>query len=178
MGVNFDKVMDKVFDGCKKLTPALVALAGASGLLLFLPSSVLEKMGLSKIPFAVKGIIGVIFIISSVLIVTIIIWELCGKRYRKYRNKKLRRSLREQYLKLPPELKEILIKLMKQPNKKMMMDSADGDVIYLLNNLFINQPAQVVSTPYDNVILMQYTPNLWLIDLYYNEPELFSEERL
>ncbi len=173
MNMNFDQLVDKVFDSCKKLTPALVAGACVSGLLLFLPSSIMEKMGLDRIPPIARSVIAIIFILFSVLIVVIILWEFCGHLYKKYQAKVLRKKLRERFIKLPQELKKILITMMKQPDKKMALDGTNGATIYLQNNMFICRPEQVFSVQYDNVMRMQYTPQLWLIDLYYEEPELF-----
>ena len=66
---------EKVFDSFKKISPALIAVALASGLILFLPESVLEKMALNNLQDVWKIVIGLVFIVSCALIITIAIVE-------------------------------------------------------------------------------------------------------
>ena len=49
MSVSVDSITEKTFDNFKKITPALVVIAIFTGLLLFLPKSVLAKMSLDEL---------------------------------------------------------------------------------------------------------------------------------
>lgn len=50
MGVSLDSLAETMFDNFKKITPALVASAILTGLLLFLPKSILGRMNHSQCP--------------------------------------------------------------------------------------------------------------------------------
>ena len=50
MGANVSLDTNKVFDDFKKFTPALIAVLIFTGLILFLPESILQKMMLHSIP--------------------------------------------------------------------------------------------------------------------------------
>ena len=74
MGVSIDSIAEKTFDNFKRITPALVAVAILTGLLLFLPQNVLEKMNLYELPVLWNRIIGIVFLLSVALILTIIVF--------------------------------------------------------------------------------------------------------
>lgn len=173
MSVNVDHVIEKVFDSCKKLTPALIALSIALGLLLFLPIPILNKMGLAEIPKAIKSIIGIIFIISTTLIFTIIVWGVCGNWYKKYRNKKFKKMLRENFVQLPSDMKITLIEMLRNPDKKSKLDCTNGDTIYLQSKGFIYRPEQIIAPAYYEMTKFYYVATPHFIELYYEEPELF-----
>lgn len=61
MNINLGDTIEKVFDNFKKVTPLLLTMALISGLILFLPNSILSKMALNDLPKAWKIIIGLIF---------------------------------------------------------------------------------------------------------------------
>ena len=50
MGVSLDSLAEKLFDNFKKITPALVASAILTGLLLFLPKSILVSGAIGARP--------------------------------------------------------------------------------------------------------------------------------
>ena len=59
-------IIDKAFDGFKKFTPALIAIMIFTGLILFLPETVLEKMALYDLPDIWKNIIGLSFLLCII----------------------------------------------------------------------------------------------------------------
>jgi hypothetical protein len=75
MSVSVDSIAEKTFDNFKKITPALVAVAILSGLLLFLPESILKKMSLDELPILWNRIIGIVFLLSVALISTMIVFS-------------------------------------------------------------------------------------------------------
>ena len=94
VNVNFDSKIDKIFADFKKLSPALIAVAIASGLILFLPYNILERMALDKLPDLWKRVIGIIFIVSVALIVTIVLVAVYHKVRAKIRYKNTIKKLR------------------------------------------------------------------------------------
>ena len=167
---SFDKIIDKVFDGFKKVTPALVALALISGFVLFLPTAILEKLGLNNLPPIMLSITGIVFLLSSALIITILGSVVFKKGIKKIKHKQLIKGLKKKCLELSPPQKKIIISLLKSSSKSIELDGISGDTIYLSENHFIYRPQQVL-TSLDNQYV--YVPHPWLIDLFQKEPELF-----
>ena len=171
---SFDRIIDKVFDGFKKITPALVAVAIVTGLVLFLPVTVLKQLGLSNLPEAIKTIIGALFLLSCALIMTILCSVVFQATMKIVKNAKQLRELKKSYVGLSLQQKRIIVRMLKSPSKSIELDSISGDTIYLIEHNFIHRPQQIVtaSTLFDNKYT--YVPQLWLIDLFEKEPKLFD----
>lgn len=174
MSVSIETITEKLFDNFRKITPALIAVATFTGLLLFLPDSVLSKMSLHQLPKLWKQIIGITFLLSIALIATIIIFGCFSKFIKKQKNKRIKQNLRKKLKSLSPRQKQIVLQLLRSEDKSIILDKNAGDTIYLLNNLFLHQPEQVVSVGWNNEMDMVYVPQLWLMDLFNEEPELFT----
>ena len=171
-GIDF--TLTKVFDGFKKISPALVALAIVSGSILFLPVTLLDKLGLNNLPEAIKTITGTLFLLSCALILTILCSVVFQRVIKATKHKKLLKDLRKSFIELSIRHKKIIVKLMKSSSKSIELDSLSGDTIYLSEHNFIHRPQQVVDAfvLYDNKYT--YVPQPWLIDLYEKDPELFE----
>lgn len=173
VNITFDKIVDKVFSGFKKITPALAAVSIASGLLLFLPKSILQKMSLENISTILKQIIGCVFIISTVLIFAILISIPFQALLKKYKYNKIVKRLRADFLKLTNDQKKIIIKMLKSSDKSIHLESTSGNTVYLVQKNFIYQPQQFC-TPDEYSFELVYVPHPWLIDLYNQEPDIFK----
>lgn len=176
--LSYDKIILKVFDGFKKLTPALVAIAIASGAMIFLPNNILKKLGLCELPPLWTTIIGLTFLISLSLIITIgisivykyIFINIKSKIRYKIRIKKLRKNFDN----LSVEHKKIIIEILKSKNKSKELNVTSGDVIYLQQNKYIYPPQQSLDYfDYGNNIF-KFVPQPWIIDYYIEQPELFK----
>lgn len=55
-----------------------------------------------------------------------------------------------------------------------MLDKNSGDTIYLVNKMFLHQPEQVFSLGWNNEMILTYVPQLWLMELYNEDPKLFT----
>lgn len=172
--ISTDTIIDKVFAGFKKITPALIATSLASSAVLFLPTNTLEILGLKELSGNTRTVIGVLFLLSTTLIVTIALSSFWKFVIRKIRQAKILKNLRKRFLALAPEQKGIVLELLKSEDKVILLDATSGNTLYLQNNNFIYRPEQIFSPGYDNEIYMKFTPHPWLIDLYNNEPELFT----
>ena len=169
-----ESLSEKVFDSFKKITPALVAVALLSGFLLFLPETVLIKMSLNDLPDLWKRIIGVVFLLSVSLILTIITFSIISKIITKCRNKRIKDILKKRLKALSPRQKAIVVNMLKSDDKTILLDKNSGDTIYLVNNLFLHMPQQLFTMGLDNEMKLTYVPQPWLLDLYNEEPELFK----
>ena len=174
MSVSVDSIAEKTFDNFKKITPALVAVAILSGLLLFLPESILKKMSLDELPVLWNRIIGIVFLLSVALISTMIVFSVISHITEKRRNKRIRVNLKKKLQTLSPRQKAIIVQLLRSEDKTISLDKNSGDTIYLVNNLFLHMPEQAFTLGWNNEIILTYVPQLWLLDLYNEEPELFK----
>lgn len=174
MSISVDNISEKTFDNFKKITPALVAVALLTGMILFLPDSVLKRMALNDLPDLWNRVIGIIFLLSVALIVTLVVFSTISKVKDKRRAKRLRENLKKNLKKLSPRQKSIVLQLLHSEDNTITLDKNSGDTIYLVNNLFIYMPQQVFTLGWNNEMMLTYVPQPWLLDLYNDEPELFS----
>ena len=174
MSVSVDNIAEKTFDNFKKITPALVAVAILTGLVLFLPENLLKKMSLDELPALWNRIIGIVFLLSVALISTMIVFSLISHITEKRRNKRIRVNLKKKLQTLSPRQKAIVIQLMRSDDKTITLDKNSGDTIYLVNNLFLHMPEQAFTLGWNNEMILTYVPQPWLLDLYNEEPELFQ----
>lgn len=174
---SFDKIIDRVFDGFKKISPALVAISILTGLMIFLPDNILEQLGLSNLDQFVNSIVGILFLLSITLIVTILISTVFNNIRSKINNIVLIKKLRKKYLRLSKHQKEIIIVLLSSSSKSIKLDVLSGDTVYLIQNKFIYKPNQVIDqiSLYDN--MFTFVPEPWLMDLYQKEPGLFKKDK-
>lgn len=171
---SFEKIMDKVFDSFKKISPALVAIMIMTGSILFLPISILEKLGLNNLDPIWRTIIGLLFLLSCSLILTILLSSVFQKVLKKIKYKNLRKKLRKSYIQLSLKHKKIIIKMMTSSSKSIELDSTSGDTIYLVDNNFIFMPQQAMDIYSGEYI---YAPQPWLVDLFEKEHELFNTKK-
>ena len=174
MGKNIANITEKVFDSFKQITPALIAIAVLTGLVLFLPVSVLEKMSLEELPSLWRMTIGIVFLLSVSLISTIIATELASNLANKIRKQRAKRALKEKYKSLSSNQKKIIVNLLNSNDKTIKLEKNSGDTLYLECNGFIHMPQQVATLGWHNEMILTYTPQPWLLELYNEEPEYFS----
>lgn len=174
MSVSVDNIAEKTFDSFKKITPALVAVAILSGLLLFLPENILKKMSLDELPVLWNRIIGIVFLLSVALISTMVVFSAISQITEKRRNKRIRVNLKKKLQTLSPRQKAIILQLLRSEDKTISLDKNSGDTIYLVNNLFLHMPEQAFTLGWNNEMILTYVPQPWLLDLYSEEPDLFK----
>ncbi len=174
MSVSVDSIAEKTFDNFKKITPALVAVAILTGLLLFLPENVLARMSLNGLPDLWKQIIGIVFLLSVALISTMVVFSVISQITEKRRNKRIRANLKKKFQTLSPKQKNIILKVLRSEDKTISLDKNSGDTIYLVNNLFLHMPEQAFTLGWNNEMILTYVPQSWLIELYNEEPDLFK----
>lgn len=174
MSISVDSIVEKTFENFKKITPALLAIALLTGMLLFLPDSILRKMYLDNLPVLWSRIIGIAFLLSVALIGTIGVSSAISYITSKMRNKRIRENLKKKLKILNSQQRGIILKVLKSKDKAISLDSNSGDTVYLVNNMFLHMPQQVFSVGWDNEMILTYVPHPWLLDLYNEEPELFK----
>lgn len=174
MSISVDNISEKTFDNFKKITPALVAIALLTGMILFLPESILDKMGLSNLPDLWNKVIGLTFLLSVALIITLVVFSIISRIRDKRQTKRLREKLKKNLKRLSPRQKSIVVQLLHSEDKTISLDKNSRDTIYLVNSLFIYMPQQAFTLGWNNEMILTYVPQPWLLDLFNDEPELFN----
>ncbi len=165
-------IIEKVFDGFKKITPALIAVLIFTGLILFLPQSILQKMALESIPNGWKLIAGLLFILSVTVILSVVCFRIFKHIILLQENNKFINGHIMLIRHMSPEQKRILLNLLSSEDKSIVLDSNSGNTVYLLCNRFIHQPQQIITMHEEDVMLMKYVPEGWLMDAYQNNPKV------
>ena len=147
-----------------------------SGLVVFLPVNILKKLGLNDLPNVIRMIIGIAFLLSSVLIITIMLSIIFAPIFKLIQNRWIERNLKRRYTKLSQNQKEIINKLCKSKTKSIKLDITSGDTRYLVGRGFILSPQQVIAEDdlYSNLQVFSAQP--WLIDFYEKKPEMFKTQ--
>lgn len=170
--IAIDAIIDKIFDGFKKITPALVAVLLVSAIILFSPQSFLSKLGI-VLNDKWRLVFGICFIVSITLILSILLFELF-KYIKEALNKRARLiKLKNIYKNLSAKQKGIIFDLLNSEEKSIKLCQTDGDTVYLVERCFIFRPSQSLDALalYENVAI--YAPQLWLLELYEKEPDFF-----
>lgn len=166
----FESLVEKVFEGFRKITPALVALFIVSGFILFSPEGVLVKLGLNTLPSYVRVVIGLVFLLTVALIITLLVSSLSKglRRWRLVREKiKDCRSLSE-------EQKKIMKSLLASKDKAVSYESTNGNIVFLKSKRFICHPQQVVDFIDMSENKMKYCPQPWVFELIEKKPGIFD----
>lgn len=174
MSISVDNISEKTFDNFKKITPALVAIALLTGMILFLPNVVLKELALNDLPDLWNKVIGITFLLSVAIIITLVVFSIISRINDKGRSKRLRENLKRNLKKLSPRQKSIIYQLLHSEDKTIELNKNSGDTIYLVSTLFIHMPQQAVTIGWNNEMILVYVPQPWLLDLYNDEPDLFE----
>ena len=177
MSINLDNALEKIFDNFKKITPALVVVSIVSALILFLPKSIIEEIGIYNIIEFHKGYVWLIFLCSTTLIVAIALSPIIEHFRLKIWSKIAKIEQRKRVKKLNPQYKQIINEALKNADRTVCLDISSGDTIYLQSKglLYVSPQVAFLAGRRDNKIFEKFVPPSWLIDLYNEEPELFEE---
>jgi hypothetical protein len=150
----------------------LIAFAIVTGLITFLPKSILAEMRLDDW-LEYKKDIGAGFWLSVSLILVIVGYSIIKCVWSKIRNQMAKKEQRKKFQKLSEFHKSIIFLALSSREKSVPLNTSSGDTIYLQNNNFLYNPPQVPIVRPNNEIFERFAPREWLIDLYNEEPELF-----
>lgn len=165
-------LFDKVFDGFKKVTPALFAILLGTGLILFLPQSIMERTGLEDIPNNWKVVLGVSFFMSLSILLAIAGFGICKFIRKRYSKWSLERHRIKQLRSLSQHQREILKALLESQEKRVLLHDVSGDTQYLMRKGYILQPRQAADFDDNGDLILYYVPYPWLIDLYRKNPRI------
>ena len=166
-------VISKVFDNLKSISPALITVAIVTGMIIFLPQSIIQTMRLHLISDTWMVVISLLFLSSVALVIVITIINTYNHIITKHKNKLLRKRLENKFHTLSSAQKNILSSLMNADNKYLELNYCDGDVRFLEEHIFITR-ATTWTQPYSNTeMYFPYIPQPWLTDFYNTNPDVF-----
>ena len=155
-----------------KLPPRILgALSVASGLLLFLPNVIIEKLYMTSFRDKYGFAIGIVFVVSTSILVVFLVVIIAKKIKGKYYNKRLKKA-RVAYLKRIDGIKVELIRhLLTESTHTAMLPMHDG-VVLELQHFYVILPAG--STHAVNMAdpKINYFLQPWVIEEIDGDPEL------
>lgn len=155
-----------------KLPPRILgALAIASGLLLFLPNSIIEKLYMVNFREKYGFSLGIIFVISVSILAVIVIIMIAKKIKEKYNDTKLTKSQIDYLKSIEGKKVELVKKLLNEPTHTAWLPMHDGLTIELQSNYVISPAGSTHAVnmldPHINYFLQP-----WVIHQIKNNPEL------
>lgn len=140
-----------------KLPPSiLAAVAMATGLILFLPISILQRFGLDSIPELWRTILGLAFIISVSLLVIYFIMKVAKFIVSKLYRMRFRRKFPKVMMELRDEELAVVALLYRSPNYTSRLPYTDGITIRLINKKVI-QFTSSKNLAYGDNLLIPFT---------------------
>ena len=165
-----DIIITKVFDSFRKISPALIAVTIVSGIVLFAPKAFLDKLGLASLPDNIIMAIGILFLLFTALIITILL-SYFSEWLRK--RKILREKINDCHM-LNENQKLLMKKMLSSTEKAAYLKAIDGDTVFLESKGILCRPTQ--SADYDMISrnIYKYCPQPWVIELWPKNPKLFD----
>ena len=121
MNINFGDILNNIFDGLKRVTPALIALLLLASFLLFAPKKILKILHLDEIDNIFMIAAGAVFVLTASVLLSLLIFMLYKKIQSFYNKKKLIKAQAK------------LLKGLSKTEAKIIIDmfSSDGYSAYL-----------------------------------------------
>ena len=114
--------IDNIFNGLKRLSPALIALFCTSAFVVFAPEQILVKLGIQDLPLYVTQIVGGVFLLSFALIISILAFSVKKSHDERRAVRNMERMIEEL---TPEELLRVLI-MYHSPGNTLSMSINDG----------------------------------------------------
>ena len=155
-----------------KLPPRILgALSVASGLLLFLPNVIIEKLYMTSFRDKYGFTIGIVFVVSTSILVVFLVVIIAKKIKDKYYNKRLKKA-RVAYLKRIDGNKVELIRyLLNESTHTAMLPMHDG-VVLELQHFYAILPAGSIHAVNMAEPQINYFLQPWVIEEIDGDPEL------
>ncbi|MEF9961712.1 MAG: superinfection exclusion B family protein [Erysipelotrichaceae bacterium] len=170
--MNFDF---NIADFFKLPTKIMASLAFASGMVLFLPESIISNLFMIEFRNNYGFILGLIFIVSfTILLVTLFI-SIYTYFHHKYLMKKFKATAHERLHKLTDYQKAIIYELYGEDNHTCELPLNDGAVHYLEHNIMIGKATTQYEVEDLNNPYFPYMLQPWVIEELLNSHELCTD---
>lgn len=163
--------MKDVVDFLKLPPRILAALSVASGLLLFLPDAIIEKLYMTSFRSKYGFALGIVFVVSVSILVVISVVTVAKKIKEKYGKKRLKKSQTAYLKRIDDNRAEIIRYLLSESTHTAMLPMHDGAVVEL-QHLHIISPAGLTHAVDMVDPQINYFLQSWVIERIDNDPEL------
>ncbi len=165
-----EAIIVKVFDSFRKISPALIAIAIVTAIILFAPISFLTQLGLDTLSRDVTIVIGLVFLLSITLILTILFSYI----FEHLRKRKIIKEKINDCRMLNDKQKEIMKKMMQSKDRANFLKSTDGDVVFLKSKGLICRPEQTADIHMVSSNTYEFCPQPWVVEIWLKNPKLFD----
>nr|WP_228113817.1 MULTISPECIES: superinfection exclusion B family protein [Bacillota] len=153
----------------------MCAISIATGLVLFLPDSFIQKMYMIDFRNKYGFTIGLIFLISISIVTITIVVSLYKYFSNKHFWKKFKDTAKERLLKLDDYQKTIVYVLYKEDNHTEELPIHDGAVRWLKQNMVITETTNQYMVSDLNNAVFPFMLNPWVVEAMQNDEELVNE---
>lgn len=173
MTFNFN--IDKLFTNLRKLLPIFLATGSVAGLILFLPSSAVQKLHLEDIPENWLAPIGIIFLLCVFLIIIIISHFIISIVSKRAKTILKLLKMKASFTSLNPIQKNIIRELLLSREKYIVLEITDGNAGFLTAKGFIYRPNQPAILGWNDgdILCAKYLAQPWLLTAYNKDPAFF-----
>lgn len=172
--VNLNLSLDKLFDHLKKASPIVISGGVVTGLILFLPTNILNLLHLDSISEKILTIIGIVFLFCLFLTIIVVVQTLILPIIKRNKAKKAIRNMKAKYKNLSPEQKYIINSLLQSEDKTITLSMIDGNAKYLQDIGFIYLPNQITSFSFADDASLKYLAHPWLMNEFVSNPDYFK----
>lgn len=163
-----------IMDFFKLPTKIMAAIALATGMMLFLPDTLISKIYLNEFRNEYGFIIGTTFIVSiSILIIGIII-SIYNYFYQIHKNKKIKENSEKVIKALDDYKKTIVYLLYNEDNHTHELPLNDGAVVFLENMMVIGKATNQYFVDDITNPMFPYLLQPWVIEKLQNDEELLD----
>ncbi|MBB6447996.1 superinfection exclusion B family protein [Bacillus benzoevorans] len=155
-------------------TTIMAALSLASGILLFSPTVIIEKMYMIDFRNKYGFIIGIVFIVSISILIVNLIYKISVSFSKVKAKKKFFATAEKRLLKMNTYQKAILYALYQEDNRTLPLPLHDGAVRELEQNMMIGKATTQYLVSDLNNALFPYLLQPWVADELNNKPNLLS----
>ncbi|MCM3671657.1 superinfection exclusion B family protein [Mesobacillus maritimus] len=156
-------------------TTIMAALSLASGILLFFPTSILEKMYMIDFRDKFGFIIGIVFVVSISILIVNLIYQTASSISNSKAKRNFYATAEKRLQKLNNYQKSIVYALYQQDNRTLPLPLHDGAVLELEQNIMIGKATSQYMVDDLNNAFFPYLLHPWVSDELNNKPMLLSE---
>lgn len=163
-----------IMDFLKLPTKIMVAIALATGMILFLPDSLISKMYMDEFRNEYGFIIGAVFVVSISILTIGVIISIYNYFYERHKQKRIKENSGKLLASLDDYKKTIVYLLYNEDNHTHELPLNDGAVVFLENMMVIGKDTNQYFV--DDIInpMFPYLLQPWVIEKLQNDEELLS----
>lgn len=163
-----------IMDFFKLPTKIMVAIALATGMILFLPDSLISKMYMDGFRNEYGFIIGAVFVVSISILTIGVIISIYNYFYEMHKQKRIKENSSKLIASLDDYKKTIVYLLYNEDNHTHELPLNDGAVVFLENMMVIGKTTSQYFVDDITNPMFPYSLQPWVIEKLQNDEELLA----